>query len=195
MKDKNFDLDINKMIYQFNVESKDIDTINFTYSKIFTNHTCNINKDLTELTLKILLSSNYDSVKKLENNLNNKEIITQQIEDHINFIEVILFSSQVEKALYQLTSILWNNLWIFKKNDYLELKIKDFFVKLFDNHLITKYMYFIIFNYQSSRPKIIDKKEIELDINIDDIDYELDNINYSEFNDENHLSLDFLFFD
>jgi hypothetical protein len=106
MKDKNFDLDINKIIYKFEVESKDVDTINFTYHKIFTNHSCNISKNLTELTLKILLSSNYDSVKKLENNLNNKEIITQQIEDHINFIDVILFSSQVEKALYQLTSIL-----------------------------------------------------------------------------------------
>lgn len=193
MKDKNFILEINKMIYCFEIESKDIETINYSYYKIFTNRICNLNKNIIESTFKNLLSFNYDAANKLENNINNRKIIIEQIEDHINFIDVILFSSQVEKALYQLSSILWNNLWIFKKNDYLELKVKDFFIKLFDKHDVTKYMYFFIFNYLSSKLKIEEKKEINFDINIDDIDFELDNINYTEFNDENKFTLDFFF--
>ena len=188
MKDNNFNLEINKIIYLFKIELEDQSNIEFRYYKILTYDNCSIQKKILETTLKNLLSCKYESIY----NLDNRSLILEQIEDHMQFIDVILFSSQVDKALYQLATILWNNLWIFEKNDYLELKVKEFFVKLFDKHQISKYIYFLIFNYQSSREKIEDK-EIDFDINIDDIDYELDNINYSEYKKDNEFSLDFFF--
>lgn len=185
MKDNSFDLEINKIIYKFKIDLQDQSNIEYRYYKIFNYDNCLIQKKILETTLKNLISCKFESICNLDNRL----LILEQIEDHMQFIQVILFSSQVDKALYQLATVLWNNLWIFEKNDYLELKVKDFFVKLFDNHQISKYIYFLIFNYQSIREKI----EIDFDINIDDIDYELDNINYSEYKEDNEFNLDFLF--
>lgn len=190
MKDNSFDLEINKIIYQFKIDLHNKSNIEYRYYKIFNYDNCSIQKKILESTLKNLLSCNYDSIYNFE----NRTFIIEQIEDHMQFIDVILFSSQIDKALYQLATILWNNLWIFEKNDYLELKVKDFFVKLFEKHQISKYIYFIIFNYQFSRKQIESQsKEIDFDTNIDDIDYELDNINYSEYKENNEFNLDFLF--
>jgi len=190
MKDKSFDLEINKMIYQFKIELDDISKIEFRYDKIFTYENCSLEKQDLKLIFKNLLSLKND----FNYNLENKSLIIEQIEDHMQFIDVILFSSQIDKALYQLASILWNNLWIFKNNDYFELKVKDFLVKLFDKHKISKYLYFLIFNYVSKKEiNESELKEIDFDNNIDDIDYELDNINYSEYKTDSDLSLDFLF--
>lgn len=192
MKDNSFDLEINKIIYQFNIDLEDQSNIEFSYYIIFKHNNCSINKKKLETTLKNLLSFNDDNHTL---KIDQESLLIDQIDDHMQFIEVILFSSQVEKALYQLAKILWNNLWILKKNYYLELKVKDFFVKLFEKHQISSYIYFLIFNYQSSREKIESSESqiIDFDINIDDIDYELDNINYSEYKEDNEFNLDFFF--
>ena len=184
MNNKYFELEFKKVIYKFKINSENKDSIEFNYTKMINSNCCSINKKQLNSTLNNLLSCKfYLWIVNKSDTSNNKVVINQQIEDHINFIDVIMFSSQLEKAIYQLAIILWNNTWIFYNNDYLELKLKRFFTKLFDNHEITKHIYFLLFNLESSANKLEQNLDIDFDINIDDIDFELDNSNYLEFDE------------
>lgn len=195
MNDKYYELEFKRIIYKLKINSENKDNIVFNYTKIINSNSCSINKKQLYSTLNNLLSCKFDLwIVNKSDTSNNKVLINQQIDDHMHFIDVIMFSSQLEKAIYQLAIILWNNKWIFNNNDYLELKLKRFFTKLFDKNEITKYIYFLLFNLESSTNKLEKNLDIDFDINIDDIDYELDNNNYLEFDEIDYDIIDLAFF-
>ena len=183
-----FSLEINNKIYNFNCDSIENNVVSYSYLSKFTYYFSQIKYNEFKNTFSKLLSMY--SEQKI-NTFENKKEITEKIVDYMEFIQIISYELQIQEALSQLISLIWNNLWVLKI-EYTRLSLKNFLVKMFDQHEVAKHYYIIIFLFDSIHKKEI-KKEIDFDLNLDDLDFELDNVSHQDYSSEDQYA-DFLFF-
>ena len=182
-----FNLIINNRIYNFYCDSIESNKIYYSYLSKF-----KYNKNLIDInqfknTFSKLLTIYCD---KKEDSFENRRDVTDKLVDYMEFIQIINYDLQIQEALSQMMSLIWNNDWVLKI-EYTKLSVKNFLVKMFDNSEVAKHYYVIIFLFDSINEK--EKKiEYDHDINLDEIDFELDNNSTPNFELEDEYA-DFLF--
>jgi len=166
-------------LYKFNVVSIEDKKIEFKTKNI---SSITIDKDDVVINLNKLNSGYFDST---ENNINNKKKISDKIVDYIEFIQIINNDNQINTALEQMMLLIWNNMWILKFK-FIEYRIRKFIFKY------SKIYFFLLFSLYSEEEIKINKIDEDRNYNNSDIDWELDNFNFSEYiiNDEIY---DFIF--
>ena len=176
-----FNLEINNKIYNFSCDSNENDKINFSYLSKFTYNSKQIKLSEFKNTFSKLLTLYCD--KKIDS-FENRSEITDKLVDYMEFIQIINYELQIQEALLQMISLIWNNNWVLKI-EYTKLSLKNFLVKMFDKSEVAKHYYIIMFLFDSIHEKKV-KEEYNFDLDLDDIDFELDNnsTQYLESDDE-----------
>ena len=194
MKNKlKFDLELNNRIYTFRCESKNKNDIEYYYIDKFKHYIIKLDYNKLKDTLsKLLVFDNQENQENPEN-IKNKQLISTQIADYMEFINIINYNNQIEEAFNQMIIIIFNNKWILNM-EFIKLKIKNCLIKYFNKVEISEYYYMVLFLIDSIKDKDYTKElEYDFDNNYDDIDYELYNCNYLNFSYSDNL-LDFIFF-
>ena len=154
-------------LYKFRIVSINEKKIEFKIN----NFTKIINKDEVIINLNKLNSNYLDSV---DNNIDNKKKISDKIADYIEFIQIINNDNQINTALEQMMLLIWNNMWILKFK-FIEYKIRKFIIKY------SKIHFFLLFCLESEEEIKINNFDSDKNYNNSDIDWELDNFNYTEY--------------
>jgi len=154
-------------LYKFRIVSINEKKIEFKIN----NFTKIINKDEVIINLNKLNSNYLDSV---DNNIDNKKKISDKIADYIEFIQIINNDNQINTALEQMMLLIWNNMWILKLK-FIEYKIRKFIIKY------SKIHFFLLFCLESEEEIKINNFDSDKNYNNSDIDWELDNFNYTEY--------------
>lgn len=171
-----------KKIYKFNVLF-----INDTTVKIYKKEV-NIDTDLLKETLNKLYSI-YTKIY-IESD-KSKEQLSEKLVDYMEFIEIINHDKQVEKALIQMVSLIWNNKWILNFN-FIKNKIKKFLSDTIEKTDICKYYYMLLFSLDSIE-KIKENQEDKYNKKETELDWELDNCFYKDYEEEDFI-MDFILF-
>lgn len=181
-----FNLELNNRIYIFKCESINKDDIEYYYINKFNHYTIKLEHNkLRDVLSKLLIFNN----QKTQKNIKNKQLISIQIADYMDFINIITYKNQIDEAFNQMIIIIYNNKWVLNM-EFIRLKIKKFLIKYFNKVELTKYYYMILFLFDSIKEK---KCANVLEHDFDDIDFELDNCNYINLTDLDN-SFDFIFF-
>ena len=77
-------------------------------------------------------------------NIKNKQLISTQIADYMEFINIINYNNQIEEAFNQMIIIIFNNKWILNM-EFIKLKIKNCLIKYFNKVEISEYYYMVLF--------------------------------------------------
>ena len=130
-----------KNIYKFNVISINDNKIQFnTYSHSI-KKIAEVDLDLIKSTLN-KLNSKYTKIE-IESPENRKKI-SEKIADYTEFIEIINHDKQVDEALIQMISLIWNNKWILNFN-FTKNTIKKFLSDYCNKIEVCKNIYIITY--------------------------------------------------
>ena len=177
-----------KKIYKFNVISINENKIEFnTYSHSI-KKTVNVDLDLIKYSLN-KLNSTFSKIE-VESPESRKKI-SEKIIDYTEFIEIINHSNQIEEALLQMMSLIWNNKWIMNFA-YAKNTIKKFLSDYGAKSEVCKCYYLLLFLLESvEKVKFKDNYQNSKEINL--LDWELDNFNYLDYlENDDELVLDFI---
>jgi len=171
-----------KKIYKFNVLSINDTTVEIYKKKV------SIDTDLLKETLNKLYSI---YTKTYIESDESKEQLSEKLVDYMEFIEIINHDKQVEKALIQMVSLIWNNKWILNSN-FTKNKIKKFLSDTIKKIDICKYYYMLLFSLDSIE-KIKEDQEDKYNKEETELDWELDNCFYKDYEEEDFI-MDFILF-